>query len=203
MAIKGIDQELIRRCQKGDEAAFELLYNQLKDDLFRWIYSLMRDYKDAQEVFQECAIRIFRHIGSLKDPSRFNHWLFRLVVNQCNTHRTRKGRLPDSSLAEEIKIKPEGLIFKNAVPENPRRALMRKELMKEINRHIANLPKKQRLAVMLFDVEGFSIKEIAQHLGCSEGAVKFNIHEGRKKLRSALGHLADNIQQITPTRGDE
>ncbi len=202
MAIKTIDPQVIRRCQSGDDAAFENLYNSLKDDLFRWIYSLLRDYEDAQEVFQECAIRIFRHIGSLKDPSRFNHWLFRLVVNQCNTHRSRKSRHLHTSFVEEIEVKPEGFIFHNAIPENPRRALMRKELMEEINRHIANLPTKQRLGVMLFDVEGFSIKEVAEQLGCSEGAVKFNIHEGRKKLRAALGPLAANLRRISPVKGE-
>ena len=74
------------------------------------------------------------------------------------------------------------------------RNTMRKEMMESINRHIASLPSKQRLAVLLFDVEGLSIKEVAEELGCSEGAVKFNIHEGRKKLKAVLGPLVTNLR---------
>lgn len=188
-----IDPEVIKQCQGGDERAFEVLYNSLKENLFRWIFSLMRNHDDAEEVFQECVIRLFRHIGSLREPERFSHWLYRIVVNQCNTHRARMGRNVHVTLEESIEVKPEDFVFKSAVPENPRRSLMRKELMDFINRNIAALPPKQRMAVILFDVEGLSIREVAEYLGCSEGAVKFNIHEGRKKLRITLSPLVKNI----------
>jgi RNA polymerase sigma-70 factor, ECF subfamily len=184
-----IDPAVIGRCQDGDQAAFDELYSLLKDDLYRWIYSMMRDYDDTEEVFQDCTIRLFRHIKSLKDPKRFKYWLYRLVVNQCNTHRSKKGRHSYTPLEESIEVKPEDCVFRSSMPENPRSALMRKELMENINHHISALPAKQRIAVTLFDVQGLSIKEVANHLDCSEGAVKFNIHEARKKLRITLGPL--------------
>jgi len=103
------------------------------------------------------------------------------------------GRNVHITLKESIEVKPEDFVFKSSVRENPRRSLMRKELMDFINKNIAALPPKQRMAVLLFDVDGLSIKEVAEYLGCSEGAVKFNIHEGRKKLRIALSPLVKNI----------
>lgn len=199
MPIDQIEPQLIRRCQEGDQAAFSQLYNELKDDLFRWIYSLMRDYDEAEEVFQDCTIRLFRHIGSLKDPTRFRFWLYRLVVNQANTHRSRRSRHAYTPLEEGIEVKPDHYVFRSAMPENPRKALMRKELKNHINREIAELPSRQRLSVLLFDVEGFSIREVAEFLECSEGAVKFNIHEGRKKLRESLGSLVKNLRRIGET----
>ncbi len=191
MPARPIDPNLVLRCQQGDQAAFDELYNELKEDLFRWIYSLMRNHDDAEEVFQECVIRVFRHIGTLREPERFSHWLYRLVVNQCNTHRVRAGRHSYTELDEQIEVKPEDCVFRSTIPDNPRKALMRKETMRLINSRIASLPPKQRLAVLLFDVEGFSIKEVAERLECSEGAVKFNIHEGRKKLRTLLAPFYD------------
>jgi len=192
--IYEIEPDIIKQCQAGDRAAFEQLYDSMKDDLFRWIFSLLRNYDEAEDVFQECAMRIFRHIGTLNDPSRFHHWVYRLVVNQCNTHRSRRKRQSYVPLEESIEVKPEDYVFRSSAPDNPRRALMRKEFLESINRHIASLPSKQRLAVLLFDVEGLSIKEVAEELGCSEGAVKFNIHEGRKKLKALLGPLVTNLR---------
>ena len=194
MPIYEIEPHIIERCQAGDHAAFEQMYDSMKDDLFRWIFSLLRNHDEAEDVFQECAIRIFRHIGTLNDTSRFHHWVYRLVVNQCNTHRARRNRQRYTPLEESIEVKPEDYVFRSSAPENPRRALMRKEMMESINRHIASLPSKQRLAVLLFDVEGLSIKEVAEELGCSEGAVKFNIHEGRKKLKALLAPLVTNLR---------
>jgi len=103
------------------------------------------------------------------------------------------------TLEETIEVKPEDYVFRSAMPDNPRYALMRKELMQQINGQIAALPTKQRLAVILFDVEGLSIREVAEHLACSEGAVKFNIHEGRKKLRQALAPVLKSCK----TEGDD
>lgn len=196
MSIHEIDPQIIKRCQTGDRAAFETLYNSVKDDLFRLIFSLMRDFDETEEVFQECAMRIFRHIGTLNDISRFPHWLYRLVVNQCNTHRSRRKRNAYTPLEEAIEVKPEDYVFHGSTPDNPRRTLMRKEMMQRINKHINSLPSKQRIAVLLFDVEGLSIKEVSEYLGSSEGAVKFNIHEGRKKLRELLGPLVTNLRKI-------
>ena len=189
MSALTVDPQIIKRCQEGDRAAFDELFEVLKDDLFRLIYSLMRNYDDAEEGFQECVIRLFRHIGSLRDTERFAHWLYRMVANQCNTHRARNSRRSYIPLEEEIEVKAEDFVFQSSMPDNPRRALMRKELMQTINEHISELPPRQRTAVLLFDVDGLSIKEVAEHLGCSEGAVKFNIHEGRKKLRISLGPI--------------
>lgn len=196
MSIHEIDPQIIKRCQAGDREAFETLYNSVKDDLFRFIFSLMRDYDEAEEVFQECAMRIFRHIGTLNDVSRFPHWAYRMMVNQCNTHRSRRKRNAYTPLEESIEVKPEDYAFHGSAPENPRNALMRKEMMQSINKHINSLPSKQRIAVLLFDVEGLSIKEVSEYLGSSEGAVKFNIHEGRKKLRDLLGPLVTNLRKI-------
>ena len=195
MPIYEIQPQLVERCQTGDHAAFEQLYDSMKDDLFRWIFSLLRDHDEAEEAFQECIIRIFRHIRTLNDTTRFPHWVYRLVVNQCNTQRSRTKRHRYTPLEETIEVKPEDYVFRSSAPENPRRALMRKELRECINRHIADLPAKQRLAVLLFDVEGLSIREVAEELECSEGAVKFNIHEGRKKLKAALGPIVSSLRK--------
>jgi RNA polymerase sigma-70 factor (ECF subfamily) len=60
-----------------------------------------------------------------------------------------------------------------------------------IEEAIGELPDRQQTAVILFEVEGCSIKEVSEIMGCSEGAVKFNVHTARKKLQGRLGHLVE------------
>lgn len=186
MAIRDVTVQLIGRCQRGEPEAFEELYREVAHELFNWIFSILRDHEDADEVLQESLIRVFKHIGSLKEAEKFPHWLIRIAINQCHTYRTRKHRTEHYPLSEEIGVKTEQ--FQHKQVANPRQVLMQKEVLGEINAAIAKLPPKQRTAIMLFEVKGYSIREIAAQLSCSEGAVKFNIHQARKKLRKELEH---------------
>lgn len=195
MAIRDVTLQLIRRCQRGDPEAFEELYRQIAHELFNWIFSILRDYDDTDEVLQESLIRVFKHIHALKEAEKFPQWLIRISINQCHTHRSRKQRTEHYSLCEEILVKAESKMFRPREVANPRQVLMQKEVLGEINAAIAKLPPKQRTAIMLFEVKGHSIREIASLLSCSEGAVKFNIHQARKKLRRELQHHLGRIRQ--------
>jgi RNA polymerase sigma-70 factor (ECF subfamily) len=188
VTFQDISPELIERCQHADTAAFDELYQAIKSQLYGFLFSVLRDYDDTDEVFQECLIRLYRHIGSLKEPQKFGFWLRRMAVNQCTTHIVRKGKTESYQFDDALEIKNESLVFKPALLPNPRQQLVQKELMAEINLAISKLPPKQRVAVMLFEVQGHSIRDIAGLLGCTEGAVKFNLHQARKKLRHSLRH---------------
>ena len=195
MAIRDVTIQLIRRCQRRDPEAFEELYREIAHELFNWIFSILRNYDDTDEVLQESLIRVFKHIGSLKEAEKFPQWSIRIAINQCYTHRSRKHRTEHYPLNEEILVKTESSRFKPREVANPRQVLMQKEVLGEINAAIANLPPKQRTAIVLFEVKGHSIREIASLLSCSEGAVKFNIHQARKKLRRELQHHLGRIRQ--------
>ncbi|MBI5155084.1 RNA polymerase sigma factor [Candidatus Poribacteria bacterium] len=186
MALADVPAELIERCQRGVAGAWDELFLAVRDDLFRWIYSLVRSEEDAQEILQDCCVRIFRHLPSLKDPARFGSWAGRMVINQVNTWRVRSRRTRLESLDESWEVPNEAMPIQGAAGPNPRRAASRAEVLRDVNRAIAELPPRQRTAVLLFDVKGWTIKEIAEKLGCSEGAVKFNIFQGRRKLRGLI-----------------
>jgi RNA polymerase sigma-70 factor (ECF subfamily) len=71
---------------------------------------------------------------------------------------------------------------------------MREQIHEEITTAMATLPERQRMATVLFELEGLPIKDIARMMDCSEGAVKFSIHEGRKKLKRRLIHLVEGLR---------
>ncbi len=195
MSFLNASEDLIKRCQNGDEKAFSELYNLLNKDVYRLIYSITRNNEDTEEIFQECWIRIFRHITALKETAKFPGWISRIVVNQANTHFRKEKKSDFDELNEDIDVPAEDVMFKSGSPESPRQTLIRKEIRSEINQAIAELPNKQRIALVLFDVKGYSIKEIARNLNCSEGAIKFNIHQARQKLQKDLSHLLKKMPQ--------
>lgn len=204
MALADIPVALIQRCQRGEPGAHDALFEALHDDLYRWIFSLVRSPDDAEEILQDCCVRIFRHIERLQDPRKFPGWASRLVVNQVNTWRVQAKRRQAEQLDETFEPEPEHLPLHGRAPASPRQAASRAEVLERVNLAVAELPPRQRTAVLLFDVEGWSIREIAESLDCSEGAVKFNIFQGRRKLRSLLGeYVAADGKPALDLTGDD
>jgi len=188
VSIDQVSEDLILHCQQDAPGAYDELFQLIQEDLYRWIYSLVRDAEDTDEIFQETCVRIYRHLRRLKEPAKFAAWVSRIVVNQANTFRSRAGRMRTVALEESIEVPNESLVAQSTPGLDARQEVYRKEVLQEVNDAIRELPPRQRNAVLLFDVENYSIKEIAQLMECSEGAVKFNIHQGRRKLRELLAH---------------
>ncbi len=187
MGFSDLDLELVSRCQRGDQEAFGLLCACIGDDLYRFVLSILRNHDDADDVYQEVLVRVHRHLRSLRDPARLPGWVRRIAVNQCHTHRARNARsshLSWDALAEPPPVEQTVWVPQGA--ETPRQAMLRRELGDQINIAIAALPPRQRTCLVLFEIDGNSIREIAGELGCSEGAVKFNLHQARKKLQGSL-----------------
>lgn len=191
MALADVPPELIARCQRDEPGAFDELFTMIHNDMFRWIYSMVRNEEDAMEILQECAIRIYRHLPRLQDRHRFGAWASRMIVNQVNTWRVKAARQRTEMLEEGWEVPNESLPIQGAGSPDPRTAAARREVLRDVNEAIRELPPRQRTAVLLFDVKGWTIKQIAHELDCSEGAVKFNIFQGRRKLRALLGTYVD------------
>lgn len=203
MALKDVPSDLVERCQRGDSPAFDQLFAMIRDDMFRWIYSMLRDEDETEEVLQECCVRIFRHLPRLKDSARFGPWASRMIVNQVNTRRVKARRTRLEHLEEAVEVENDALpIQGSAGSVNPRSAAARSEILEHVNRAIAELPPRQRTAVMLFDVQGWSIRQIAEELECSEGAVKFNMFQGRRKLRELLGQYVDGAGHLAMNQAE-
>lgn len=202
MGLSDFDLGLVTRCQSGEAGAFDVLFGTVGSDLYRFILSILRNHDDADDVYQEVLIRIHRHIRGLKSAQKFASWARQISVNQCHTHRARAARkshvswdaLEDPPPIEETVWQPQGV-------ETPRQAALRAEVRGKINDAIADLPPRQRTCLAMFEVEGQSIREIAEQLSCSEGAVKFNLHQARKKLQGSLkGYLNSDVPHEATAR---
>lgn len=189
MALAEVPIALIEAARRGDQPAVERLLKAIAPDAYRIVFSMLRDHDNADEVVQEALIRIFRYIHKLKDPEKFASWSMRVIVNQVQSWRMRQSRQRLLPIPEGMEPEEGEVVVMGTSSGDPRKAAIAGEVRREIEAALGSLPSRQQTAILLFEIEGSSIREVAAAMECSEGAVKFNIHEARKKLQKRLGHL--------------
>ena len=173
------DADLIAAHASGDPQAFSELFRRHRDRLWAVALRTMRDPEDAADALQDAMISAFRNAASFRAESQVTTWLHRIVVNAClDRIRRRQARptvpLPDTGPAE---------------PAVPRDAIAEQDTRMAVQDALAQLPDDQRSAIVLVDVEGYSVAETAAMLGVADGTVKSRCARGRVKLAKLLGHL--------------
>lgn len=139
----------------------------------------MRDHEDAADALQDAMISAFRNASSFRAESQVTTWLHRIVVNACLDRIRRRQTRPTVPLPETGP----------AEPAAPRDAIAEQDTKMAVQDALAELPEDQRSAIVLVDVEGYSVSETASILGIAEGTVKSRCARGRAKLAKLLGHL--------------
>lgn len=177
------DGELVARIRAGDLDAFETLYRKYKDQLFRTALAITSDRGAAEEILQDCFLRAYDHIDGVDGCSSLRPWLHRIIVN-LSYNWAAKRRLRFISLEDVF-----GRLL--MTPYNsPERAFEREELLQVVYEAIKSLSMPQRVVIVLFYLQGFSLAEIADVLDCPVGTVKSRLHNARKALRKRL--MADS-----------
>lgn len=190
------NRALITRMTEGDEAAFDELYHSYSGKLYRMAYFITGNRSDSEDILQETFVKCFLHRKELKQPERFESWLYQILVRTAwRSEKRRKGKRElsfdgildneeDTGMAERIqrdgKAEPLEQILK---------AEMSSELWKAVNR----LGMKHRTVVLLYYYNDLSTKEIAAMTGTLEGTVKSRLHKARLLLREQL--LADTDRE--------
>lgn len=187
------DQTLILQAQRGDMAAFETLVQRYDKRVLAMAMSYVGDPDDAKDVYQEIFLRVYRALPRFEYRSKFSTWLYRIVVNVCNTHHTRRSRWKSVSLdrgaGEEAS---EGsLVDVIAADESTDGRLMATELSEQIGQALGSLSPRQRLVFILRHYHGFKIREIASMMDCAQGTVKRHLFTATHKLRDQLAEIRD------------
>ena len=176
----GEDSELVPRIQRGDLAAFEALYEKYKGLVYRTALAITRDQSAAEDILQECFVRVYAHIDRVDVDRPLSPWIHRIAVNLSYNWVTKRKRwLP--SLGEVIEQ------FAGDPQDSPEHVLEREELQHIVQEAIHSLSFAQRVVVILFYLNGFSLEEIAYILDCPVGTVKSRLYYGRQNLRRKLG----------------
>ncbi len=178
MVLSHPDGRLILRLRNGDMQALGELYERYKTRVFRTALAITHDRSAAEDILQECFLRVLRYADSLRTDIPLQMWLYRVAVNQSYTWVQRRKRY----------IRPLESILGLVAPLSllPESFVERSELQDLVRRAIIRLPLSHRVVVVLFYLENLSLKEIAEVMEIPEGTVKSRLHYARRTLKKLL-----------------
>lgn len=178
-------KDLVQRFIDGDQKAFAELVGRFKKRVYSVAYQMLGNHLDADEVTQETFVRIYNRRKQLQSVSYFPSFLMRIATNYAIDliRWKQKGFISidvdkDSPGASGIELIDQ--------TDKPDQILENKELLDTIKQAVKKLPQRQRVTVILHDLEGFTKKEVATILQCPQATVRSNLHIARSKLRKWL-----------------
>ncbi len=176
--------------KRGDSAAFEILYKQSANTVFRVARRMMRNNEDAEDVVQESFQQAFIHPKSFNGDSRFSTWLSRIAINAALMKLRKKHHLRDVSLDESDETEqPSSRIDVEDQGLNPEQLYAQRERERILSEAMNGLTPGMRKAIELRELGERSTEETARIMGIPAAAVKARVFHGRKKLRERLKHF--------------
>jgi len=176
------DAELIERCLRKDNAAWEEVVLRYRRRVFHIAYKFTGKHDDAEDLTQEIFLKVFKSLDKFNQSADFSTWLGSVARNYCIDHYRASKR--------EREVLVEDLVAFDLAPasagSNPYRALEDRDRRSFLRRGLDSLPAKLREAVVLRDLQGLSYQEMADQLGLPEGTVKSRINRGREELSRLL-----------------
>jgi RNA polymerase sigma-70 factor (ECF subfamily) len=185
---------LIDGCRKGDSACWEALIRRYEKSVYRFAYTLCRNYDDAADIAGQVFVRLYENIRSFRCESNFTSWLFRIVRNVYVDTCIRAPHRGHLSLEEGLEI--DGDCLSHEVADGspgPEECYLERETKAVLDRAIRHLPGYQRRVMEMYHAEGRSYEEIAHVTGLSLGTVKSRLSRARHMLRERLACLEDSM----------
>jgi len=178
--------EIVKKAQAGGREALQILVDQYHIPALRAAQIILGDPQDAEDTVQEVWIQVLRSLGSLRDPSRFNAWLYRMVRNTALRKRQQRAtKLSDIALQEDlVHEETESNTHPDTMPWLP------------IALHA--LSGKDYFVTSLHYFNGLSVEEIAQLLGVPSGTVKSRLYHARKILKKEITRLMNQKNEYLP-----
>ena len=178
----------MERLRDGDESAFSELFGKYRETVVRFAYGYLQAQDRAEDVAQNTFLRLYLARERYQARARFTTYLFRIAKNLClNELRSREvsGRVepPRSAEGEDVAFED---LWAECESFGPSECLARREAANEVMKVLERLPPKQRSALWLARVDGFSYQEVAEVLQGSKGAVKSLIFRAAATLRNDL-----------------
>ena len=197
IAESDVDADLVSGLKAHEPASYELLLRRYQRPVYSYVYRLVDNQADAEDVTQEVFVKVVRRVDDFRGSSTFKTWLYRIATNEASNKRRwfsrhRVWEVSESSLhsrASEFSnlIQSRGVTPFEHTNDRERRDILISALQA--------LDPRYREAVVLRDIEGFSYGEIADTLGIALGTVKSRILRGREGLKR---YLLRNAPSIAP-----
>jgi RNA polymerase sigma-70 factor (ECF subfamily) len=189
-AVRMDEPELIRAAQRGDQRAFEQLVRLYDQNVLRLAMNLLRSPEDANDIYQEAFLRVYKNLHTFRFDCSFHTWLYRIVTNLClDALRKRRVRREEDTVVETS----EGFLDRMDTVEesrahgDPQRQLMSGQLRVRIRQVLDGLTPRERAVFEMRHYQGLRLRAIGDMLGTSEEAAKNCLFRATQKMRAALG----------------
>jgi RNA polymerase sigma-70 factor (ECF subfamily) len=149
-------------------------------------YNMVNNTEDAEDIYQEIFIKVFRNLSQFKFKSEFSTWLFRVVVNYCINFRKKRERRYAVSLENGNPGSEEQKALIRETATTPEGEILNSELSREIEQALAMLSAKQKTVFVLRHYHGHKLKEISKIMGCSEGTIKNYLFRATQRMQQLL-----------------
>jgi RNA polymerase sigma-70 factor (ECF subfamily) len=182
------DATLMRRHVDGDPDAFGEIVRRHRDRLWAVAIRTLGNPDDAADALQDALVNAFRRAATFRAESAVTTWLHRIVVNACLDRVRRSAARPVVALTADVDVSSPG-------PDPG----MQTALRLDVQAALATLPPEQRVPLVLVDMEGYPVSEVAEMLGCPVGTVKSRCARARARLLPLLtSHGAEESQLGNP-----
>jgi RNA polymerase sigma factor (sigma-70 family) len=173
------------------QEAFRALVACYQDGAYTYAYAILGDRDLAEDVAQEAFLTAFRSIGGLREPTAFPGWFRRIIRTHC--HRLTRGK-------QLLKMSLDVVDDSPSSAADPTEILDHRELQRTVRAAIQALPERERIALLLFYVGGYSLAEIATLLNVPVTTVKKRLQYGRQRLKvRGSEFLHDSLEEIRPS----
>ena len=172
----GRERDLVERCRRGDEGAFQELVDEHRSLVFALIARVIADRSRAEDAAQDVFLRMYRGLPYFRGESRLSTWIYRIVANVCAQEAARR---PAPASLDDERARP-------PAPAAADRQFSDLELRERLEKAIARLPPNQRLLVAAHYLEGIRYEDLAEALNMPMGTVKTHLYRAKQQLRRML-----------------
>lgn len=172
------DHGLVQECLAGHRHAFDVIVERHRKSVYQVCYRFVSNHEDASDLAQDVFVRAFRGLKTFKGQSSLSTWLYRIAVNLC-LNRVSAKKVPHEPIDAHQHV--------DTASESPADRVIREERAIRVRTAVAQLPPKQRAALVLRVFHDLSHQQIAEVLDTSVGAVKANFFHALANLKKILG----------------
>lgn len=176
------ERELVRSAQGGSEVAFESLVRRHQQRVFALVNGILRRREDAEDVVQQVFLKVYVSLKRFDQRAAFSTWLYKITVNECWDYLRKKKVRPlvyEADLSEEQVSRLDGVVSAERPPQGPSEQAEIRELLE---RMLEKLPEQDQQLLILKEIEGFSVEELAQILDINVNTVKVRLFRARARI---------------------
>ena len=187
MTVEESDLVLVKRVQRGDKSAFDLLVRKYQHKVVKLVLRYVRNPAEAEDIAQEAFIKAYRALPQFRGDSAFYTWMYRIAINTAKNSLASRDRSP---IAYDLDLNdPEeshSVQTRLQDPDTPEGMALTEEIRGIVNSAIDALPEELKTAIVLRELDGLSYEEIAAAMECPVGTVRSRIFRAREAIDKRL-----------------